>query len=228
MSSEHLPARQRPIVIFDLDRTITRQGTFSPFLIYCLLRRRPWRLLLVPVIVVAMLGYVAKFYTRKTLKQRMQALTIAGLSRADLETLGHGFVTKTIAGGCFADALATIKQHKNAGDCLVIATASMDFYAEIFAHHLGFDHAIGTRATWTADGRLKSEIAGDNCYGPAKLDRVREFLATLGADGYAVAYSDHKSDLPFLKAADRGVVVNGKPKALVLADQHGFEKVTWR
>ena len=34
--------------IYDMDRTVTRRATYTPFLLHCALRRAPWRLLLLP------------------------------------------------------------------------------------------------------------------------------------------------------------------------------------
>ena len=49
------------LAIYDLDRTVTRRATYTPFLLHCAVRRAPWRLLLLPVTswvyaVVAVLG----------------------------------------------------------------------------------------------------------------------------------------------------------------------------
>jgi hypothetical protein len=64
------------VTIVDLDRTITRRGTYSPFLIHAALRRAPWRLLLVPVVIAFMVGYRLGWIERKALKQRMHALLL--------------------------------------------------------------------------------------------------------------------------------------------------------
>ena len=38
------------LAIYDMDRTVTRRATYTPFLIHCALRRAPWRLLLLPFV----------------------------------------------------------------------------------------------------------------------------------------------------------------------------------
>ena len=37
------------LAIYDMDRTVTRRATYTPFLLHCAVRRAPWRLLLLPV-----------------------------------------------------------------------------------------------------------------------------------------------------------------------------------
>ena len=44
-------ARMTDFAIYDMDRTVTRHATYTPFLLHCALRRAPWRLLLLPFVV---------------------------------------------------------------------------------------------------------------------------------------------------------------------------------
>jgi hypothetical protein len=55
------------LAIYDMDRTVTRRATYTPFLIHCALRRAPWRLLLLPLVLLSMLAYVAKLIDRARL-----------------------------------------------------------------------------------------------------------------------------------------------------------------
>ena len=36
------------LAIYDMDRTVTKRPTYTPFLLHCAIRRAPWRLLLLP------------------------------------------------------------------------------------------------------------------------------------------------------------------------------------
>ncbi|MDQ3143410.1 MAG: HAD-IB family hydrolase, partial [Pseudomonadota bacterium] len=44
--------------IYDMDRTVTRHATYTPFLLHCAWRLEPWRLILLPLVVGSMLAYV--------------------------------------------------------------------------------------------------------------------------------------------------------------------------
>ena len=48
------------LAIYDMDRTITRHATYTPFLLHCAARRAPWRLLLLPFVILSMLAYFFK------------------------------------------------------------------------------------------------------------------------------------------------------------------------
>ena len=50
--------------IYDMDRTVTRHATYTPFLLHCAMRRAPWRLVLLPFVGAAMLTYVLKLIDR--------------------------------------------------------------------------------------------------------------------------------------------------------------------
>ena len=47
------------LAIYDMDRTVTRGPTYTPFLLHCAIRRAPWRLLFLPLVVLSMLAYAA-------------------------------------------------------------------------------------------------------------------------------------------------------------------------
>ena len=57
------------LAIYDMDRTVTRRATYTPFLLHCALRRSPWRLLLLPFVILSMLAYVGKLIDRGRLKE---------------------------------------------------------------------------------------------------------------------------------------------------------------
>jgi predicted membrane channel-forming protein YqfA (hemolysin III family) len=57
------------LAIYDMDRTITIRGTYTPFLLHVAARMAPWRLMLAPLVLIAMLAYVLRFIPRKRLKE---------------------------------------------------------------------------------------------------------------------------------------------------------------
>lgn len=224
------------IAVFDMDRTITRHGTFSPFLISAC-RSRPWRLLYLPLIVLNMLRYKLGGLTRKELKERMQALLLGAAGLDQLEDYVGRYIQRLVATGIRPGAVARIAHHKAAGHRLVMATASMDYYAAPIGALLGFDLVVATRSTHDNVGRLAARIEGENCYGEAKLDMLKVALADilesdLGAavPPHIIAYSDHSSDLPLLDwASERGeaVAVNPSRSLRRIAVERGYEIVDW-
>ena len=57
------------LAIYDMDRTVTRHATYTPFLLHCAIRRAPWRLLLLPFVLLSMLAYTARLIDRARLQE---------------------------------------------------------------------------------------------------------------------------------------------------------------
>jgi HAD superfamily hydrolase (TIGR01490 family) len=163
--------------------------------------------------------------TRAGLKARMLELSIAGASRDQVAAWAEAFVSRWMKIQVRPGALAAIARHKAAGDRLVLATASFDFYAAVFARHLGFDDVIATRSVWR-DERLCAALDGENCYGADKVAAVKAYLAA-HPGARITAYSDHHTDFAFLRMADEGVAVNPNAKLRKLATAHGLAVVDW-
>lgn len=212
--------------IFDLDKTITRQGTWSRFV-----RAATgggvgfWGKL--PLAGLQAVKYKAGFADRASVKVRSIDLYLAGQTRADLQAKADAFVAREVATGLRKEARAVIEAHRAAGDRLVIASAAVDLICDAMARALGFDGVICTKLAWSADGRLQSGLDGENCYGEEKLRRVEDFFEGQRPPGPIVFYSDHHTDLPCLKWADRGVAVNPSAKLRKRAAQNNIEIVDW-
>lgn len=218
------------IAVFDMDRTITRHGTFTPFLLSTI-GGRLWLYLMLPVVLVLMVTYRLGLITRKRLKEYMLGIFLRDASRDRLKVLVDRFVTRLLDSSTFPGALRQIEQHKAAGDRLVLATASMDIYVEVLAARLGFDMNVATQTEVGEAGRLTGRIIGENCYGAPKLDMVLAALPDVAAarDGFhVVAYSDHVSDAPLMGWANEAVAVNPSSGLRALAKKSGWEVVDWR
>ena len=77
-------------------------------------------------------------------------------------------------------ARAAIARDKVEGRRVVMATASYRFYAREIADRLGFDDCIGTNSVLGLDDRVRARIDGENCYGPAKLRMIEDWLGKSG------------------------------------------------
>ena len=72
------------------------------------------------------------------------------------------------------------------------------------------------------------KIDGENCYGPAKLRMVADWLAKSGFErGHVRFYSDHASDAPVFDWADEPVAVNPHARLARLAISRGWAVEDW-
>jgi HAD superfamily hydrolase (TIGR01490 family) len=219
------------LTIYDLDRTLTRHATYTPFLIHCALRRAPWRLLLAPVVLSSMLLYGARIIDRGRLKEiNHQLLLGRWIHPTDLKPLVESFADSTVSGNIRPGAREAIARDKAEGRRLVLATASYRLYADAIAERLGFDDVIGTGSVTGLDERIRSRIAGENAYGEAKLRMIAEWVeksGLTGKHGHVRFYSDHASDAPTFDWADEPVAVNPHARLARLAIRRGWAIEDW-
>lgn len=219
------------LAIYDMDRTVTRRATYTPFLLYCALQRAPWRLLFVPLVALSMLAYLAKLIDRAKLKEINHRLLLGRhIHPRDLQPLVDGFAARQVATNIRPGALKAIARDQAQGRRLVLATASYRLYAQAIAERLGFDDVIGTGSIVGLDERVESRIDGENCYGPAKLHMIADWVAKSGLKGkhgHVRFYSDHVSDQPAFEWADEPVAVNPHGKLRRLAVERGWAVEDW-
>ncbi len=199
------------IALYDLDRTVTRAPTFTPFLLHMAAGGTRLRLLGLPLWVLAMIGYKAGLYGRKQLKQFGLVLLVGRVVKSPaLQPRIDAFVARQLARNIQPGARAQIAADRAAGVQLVLVTAAPEIYAVPLARALQFDACIATRHRREAAGHLLSGIEGENNYGAEKVRRVEAWLAEQGiarTDCHITAYTDHASDAPILDYADAGVLV---------------------
>lgn len=217
------------LAIYDMDRTVTRRATYTPFLLHCALRRAPWRLIFLPVVALSMLFYVLKLIDRGTLKEINHALLLGrSIDPRDLAPLVESFAKLTLATNIRPGARAAIARDKAEGRRIVMATASYRLYAAAIAQRLGFDDVIGTNSLIGLDARIRSRIDGENCYADAKLRMITDWLDREGLERAHVRfYSDHASDAPVLLWSDEPVAVNPHARLARLAARRGWRIEDW-
>ncbi|HEX4695637.1 HAD-IB family hydrolase [Sphingomonas sp.] len=218
------------LAIYDMDKTITKGATWTPFLA-TYARRRWWDVL--PLI--ATLGpaglYLAKRIDRARLKEMTQALVVGRRAKlATVATAAERFGKRVAAKKVRVDARARIAADQAAGYRVVLATASYDFYVRPIAAALGIADVIATPSTVDGD-RLIARIAGENCYADAKLRMIEAWMAGEGiarADAHVRFYSDHVSDAPTLDWADEAFAVNPHVQLRDMALAKGWPILDWR
>ncbi|WP_326525026.1 HAD family hydrolase [Sphingomonas sp.] len=220
------------LAIYDMDKTITRTPTWTPFLAFAMRGRARWRMALAPWAAIAGLAYLAKLIDRAELKQTTQKWLLGGSVAAErVAELSAAFADHVVATGVLDQARARIAADRAAGYRLVMATASYAFYARAIAERLGFDDVIATESEHDPAGALTPRIAGENCYGPAKLRMIEAWMAGQGLDRQDCRirfYSDHVSDAPVLAWADEPFAVNAHGPLRMMAQARNWSVLDWR
>ena len=220
------------ISLYDMDRTITVRGTYTPFLFHMVFARAPWRLVFLPILPFGFIAYGLKLISRGRLKTFNQQMLLGnGPELSLLQPHIERFADKVLRSNRHKKAIEQVEADRADGRKLVLVTASYELYAEAIARRLGFDHLIGTQLMVDNEGRVLPQIIGENCYDDAKIGRIEALFASQGwqrSQSHVRAYSDHVSDQAMLEWADEAIATTPTPKLRHLAKQRGWKIVDWR
>ena len=145
--------------------------------------------------------------------------TLAGRSAGEWQALRRDYVDERIVPRIPAAALELVARHRDAGDLVLLTTATCRFLSELSTVHLGIAQLIATECETDADGRFTGRSRGVPNMREGKVQRLQQWLAAqqlMLADCESTLYSDSINDLPLLSAVKRAVAVN--PDALLAAE----------
>lgn len=159
---------------------------------------------------------------------RFVLATIKGKTPAELIPLHEQFMAEAIAPMRLAKADSLLKQHREAGDYLLIITATSDFITRPIAETLGVDDILASTAEIN-HGVYTGQPQGTPCFQEGKITRLQEWLVDHTFDlANASFYSDSHNDLPLLKEVGRPVAVDADEKLTHYATKHGWELMSLR
>lgn len=233
MTEKHLFVRKlggtNAMALYDLDRTITRSATFTPFMIHAAWEEHRLRLAAIPLWLAAMLLYGIGLISRKSLKQFGMAMFVGRrLTRRRAEDMAARFADWFLRRQLMPGAVESLARDRKAGRRLVLVTAAPDFYARELGRRLGMDTVIATRHARDSDGTILNQIIGENCYGAEKLERVKQWMRGEGLSRETCdvkVYGDDMSDAPLLEFADEAILVTARPRMMKLARYRGWRAV---
>ncbi len=150
--------------------------------------------------------------------------TLAGRTRQQWEPLRQKFLTEVIVPHIGPAARELVQEHVQAGDTVVMTTATNRFITELTAAHFGIEHLIATEPELqgeTFTGRTRGALNMRE----GKVARLHEWLAARDqrlSDLDSTAYSDSINDLPLLQAVNHAVAVNPDPRLRDEAQARGW------
>jgi phosphatidylglycerophosphatase C len=219
------PETARRVAIFDLDGTLSRRDTFLPF-IAGLLTRRPDRWLRLPLL----LGPVALFLLRQMdrggLKGQILHILFGGLPEPAIATWARQFSAAAVQRLMFTDSLHVLRGHQQAGDHVVLLSASPDLYVPDIGRELGANEVFCTPIAWRGN-LLDGRLAGPNHRDEQKL-RVLQALRQRLPGLQVIAYGNSEADLPHLLQCEQAVYVNAPPRLAATLTARGLQCVQWR
>ncbi len=121
-----------------------------------------------------------------------------------------------------------LDKHREAGDELLIITATNSFITAPIAKRYGINHLLATEPE-TIDGEYTGKVNGTPCFQSGKVERLRAWMKAHDQrlDG-SWFYSDSHNDLPLLEAVDHPVAVDPDDKLKTHAQANGWPVISLR
>ncbi|RYZ37601.1 MAG: HAD-IB family hydrolase [Myxococcaceae bacterium] len=214
------------VAFFDLDRTLLAANSASLWV-----RRElalghisRWQALRATVLLARYhLGFVAM---EDVLLRATSLLT--GSDARELELRSGDFYGELVRGRYRPGGLLALEAHRQAGDRLVLLTASSSYLSELVGRELRLDGVLCNRFEVDATGRHTGRPLGPICYGEGKRYYAEATAKEAGVPLSACSfYTDSYTDLPVLEVVGRPVVVNPDHRLRREARRRGWPVVDW-
>lgn len=157
--------------------------------------------------------------------------TLGGRSAAAWAPLRQDWFAREVAPRIGARARRLVQQHRDAGDRVVLSTATNRFLSEPSAESLGIAELIATECEVGDDGCFSGRTRDAPNMREGKLQRLHDWLAEQGLQLQTLdstLYSDSINDLPLLQAVRHPVAVDPDARLAALAAERGWPIVSLR
>jgi len=153
--------------------------------------------------------------------------TLVGRGPDDWEPMRREFLQSMVVPRIGQAAKDLVKQHLDAGDLVVMTTATNRFITELTAQYFGIADLIATEPQ-LHDGCFTGRTAGTLNMREGKVERLHAWLGQAKrslADFESTAYSDSINDLPLLCAVQQAVAVNPDERLRSHAQSNGWRVI---
>ncbi|MBU3739137.1 MAG: HAD family hydrolase [Rhodoferax sp.] len=136
-----------------------------------------------------------------------------------------GFMRTVIEPALRPQALELVRRHRQAGDTVLIVTATNEFVTRPIARAFGVDELIAVELARDASGWITGDIQGIPSARQGKVERMNQWLATHGlgwADVVSTFYTDSINDLSLLETVDHPVATNPDERLRATALERGW------
>ncbi|MFZ5723665.1 MAG: HAD family hydrolase [Pseudomonadota bacterium] len=148
---------------------------------------------------------------------------LAAHPKERLDAWHREFMRDVVEPMILPQAEVLLRRHRDAGDFLLIITATNDFVTRPIGERLGVHDLLATTAE-LVNGRYTGRVTGTPCYREGKVTRLDAWLRETGHSlTGSVFYSDSHNDIPLLAKVDRAVAVDPDDSLRREAEKRGWE-----
>ncbi len=181
------------IAFFDFDGTLIKEDSFILFIKYISSKKKyyiGW-LLIVYYYLVSKLGFVSN----QEFKEKVISYFMKGREVSEINTYSINFAENVIPTKLTDQAIKQLRNHENAGDKIVIVSASLDLWLQYWCKTRDFDLVCSIAEV--KDERVTGKLVGRNCIGVEKVSRIKKAYK-LEEYSKIYVYGDSRNDLPML------------------------------
>ncbi|MCG8475377.1 MAG: HAD-IB family hydrolase [Cytophagales bacterium] len=190
--------KNKRLVLFDFDGTITKKDTLFAFIRFSVgwLRFYQGMLYLFPWLA----AYKLRLIPAQKAKEHMLSYFFKGTSQQDFEKKTKAFTRKKLHSLIRPRALAAIAKHQQEGASVYVCSASANWINEWCRKQ---DLAVINSELDFDDKKIFSgKLIGRNCNGSEKLARILTIIDT-SEFNEIIAYGDSKGDFQMFSIADK-------------------------
>jgi HAD superfamily hydrolase (TIGR01490 family) len=152
--------------------------------------------------------------------------TLKRFPRSQLDHWHAQFMQEVIQPAMRNEAIELVEAHRQAGDLLVIITATNRFVTGPIAQAFGVEHLIAAEPEFSPDGEVTGRLVGRPPFGIGKVSNLHDWLGSLGktlADfERSTFYSDSQNDIPLLSVVTHPVATNPNAALASHAESQGW------
>ena len=150
--------------------------------------------------------------------------TLVDKTPAEWEDVRQEFLAAWIVPRIPAAAVQLVRKHQDAGDLVVMTTATNRFITELTARHFGIEHLLATEPE-VVGGMFTGRTTGTLNMRAGKVERLHRWLDARAESldrFHSTAYSDSINDQALLEAVDEPVTVDPDPRLAAIAQERGW------
>lgn len=215
------------LAFFDLDNTLVNGDSAQAFSEYMAASDLPTPADFIPTNHKFMADYDAgtldlEAYMHYTLSPLFH------LTEAQANDYIEAFIADVITTMTLPKAHAVLEKHRQAGDELIIISATGSHLVKPIAKFLGVEHALGVDIE-RKDGYITGKLTGTPTFREGKVIRAMQWVEEQGHKmDECYFYSDSHNDLPLLEKALYPIAVDPDPTLKTIATQRGWQVISLR
>jgi HAD superfamily hydrolase (TIGR01490 family) len=151
---------------------------------------------------------------------------LARFPRSQLDAWHRQFMDEVIQPAMRPAARDLVRRHLDAGDLVMIITATNRFVTAPIAQAFGVAHLIAAEPVLDENGEITGAFRGTPPYGAGKVANLRHWLEArgqaLGDFATSTFYSDSQNDIPLLSEVTHPVATNPNARLSAHAKAQGW------